>query len=264
MARKSPPHPQGPRSLDRLKPFEEDSLMVVIETPKGSPNKLAFAPRHGTFVLKGVLPAGAVFPFDFGFVPSTLGEDGDPLDVLLLMDAPVFPGCIVPSRLIGVIEAEQTDEGGKTERNDRLLAVAENSAAHRSIQQLSDLSQDLVSQIEHFFVSYNQVKGKQFEVRGRAGRRRALALVTAGMKKQADDGLSGGEMAKYGKSASKNVKSTLHRRKKGTLKSGSGRTVKSREQAIAIGLNEARKKGAKVPRKSSGGRKRAAKEKSGQ
>jgi Family of unknown function (DUF6496) len=66
-------------------------------------------------------------------------------------------------------------------------------------------------------------------------------------------------MAKYGKSASKNVKSTMHRRKKGTLKSGSGRKVKSRKQAIAIGLNEARKEGAKVPRKSSGGRKRASK-----
>ena len=66
-------------------------------------------------------------------------------------------------------------------------------------------------------------------------------------------------MAKYGKSASKNVKSTMHRKKKGTLKSGSGRKVKSRKQAIAIGLNEARKKGAKVPRKSSGSRTRAAK-----
>ena len=66
-------------------------------------------------------------------------------------------------------------------------------------------------------------------------------------------------MAKYGKSASKNVKSAMHRRKKGTLTSGSGRTVKSRKRAIAIGLNEARKKGAKVPRKSSGGRKRATK-----
>jgi uncharacterized protein DUF6496 len=66
-------------------------------------------------------------------------------------------------------------------------------------------------------------------------------------------------MAKYGKSASRNVKSTMHRRKKGTLKSGSGRKVKSRKQAIAIGLNEARKKGAKVPRKSSSRRKRAAK-----
>jgi len=75
--------------------------MVVIETPKGSPNKLMFDPRCETFVLNGVLPAGAVFPFDFGFVPSTRADVGDPLDVLVLMDAPVYPGCIVPSRLIG-------------------------------------------------------------------------------------------------------------------------------------------------------------------
>ena len=153
-------------------------MIVVIETPKGSPNKLAFEPRYDTFVLKGVLPAGAVFPFDFGFVPSTRAEDGDPLDVLVLMDAPVFPGCIVPSRLIGVIEAEQTEDG-ETERNDRLLAVAADSAAHRSIHQLSDLSQDLVGQIEHFFASYNEAKGKRFKVRGRSEAKRALALVKA-------------------------------------------------------------------------------------
>jgi inorganic pyrophosphatase len=158
-------------------------MLVVIETPKGSPNKLAFEPRYGTFVLKGVLPAGAVFPFDFRFVPSTRAEDGDPLDVLVLMDAPVYPGCIVPSRLIGVIEAEQTEEG-ETERNDRLLAVAANSAAHRSIHQLNDLSQDLVAQIEHFFVSYNEMKGKRFEVKGRAGSKRARALVMAAMKRR--------------------------------------------------------------------------------
>lgn len=157
-------------------------MLVIIETPKGSPNKLAFEPRYGTFVLKGVLPAGAVFPFDFGFVPSTRAEDGDPLDVLVRMDAPVYPGCIVPSRLIGVIEAEQTEEG-ETERNDRLLAVAANSAAHRSIRQLNDLSQDLVAQIEHFFVSYNEMKGKHFDVKGRAGSKRARALVMAAMKR---------------------------------------------------------------------------------
>jgi len=157
--------------------------MVVIETPKGSPNKLAFEPRYGTFVLTGVLLVGAVFPFDFGFVPSTRAEDGDPLDVLVLMDAPVFPGCIVPSRLIGAIEAEQT-ENRTTERNDRLLAVAANSAAHRLIDTLSDLSQDLVAQIEHFFVSYNEMKGKRFEVKGHAGKERAHALVTAAMKKR--------------------------------------------------------------------------------
>src|SRR5688572_15882251 len=185
MARRSPPRRQRQRAtqLDRLAPFEDDCVMVVIETPKGSPNKLAFEPRYGTFVLKGVLPAGAVFPFDFGFVPSTRAEDGDPLDVLVLMDAPVFPGCIVPSRLIGVIEAEQTEDG-ETERNDRLLAVAANSAAHRSIKTLSDLSQDLVAQIEHFFVSYNEMKGKRFEVKGQAGQKRALTLVTAAVKKR--------------------------------------------------------------------------------
>lgn len=166
-----------------MAPFDDDCLIVVIETPKGSPNKLAFEPRFGTFVLKGVLPAGAVFPFDFGFVPSTLAEDGDPLDVLVLMDAPVSPGCIVPSRLIGVIEAEQTEDG-QTERNDRLVAVAAASTAHRSIHKLSDLSQDLVAQLEHFFVSYNEMKGKRFEVKSQAGRKRAIALVKRAMRKR--------------------------------------------------------------------------------
>jgi inorganic pyrophosphatase len=182
MPRKSSTRRARPASLDRLDPFDDDCVMVVIETPKGSPNKLAFDPRLGAFVLKGVLPAGAVFPFDFGFVPSTRADDGDPLDVLVLMDAPVFPGCVVPSRLIGVIEAEQSEDG-ETERNDRLLAVAANSATHRSIQTLSDLGQDLVAQVEHFFVSYNEMKGKQFRVKGRAGKKRALTLVTAAMKK---------------------------------------------------------------------------------
>jgi inorganic pyrophosphatase len=167
--------------LDRLAPFVGDDLVVVIETPKGSPNKLAFEPRFGTFLLKHVLPAGAVFPFDFGFVPSTRAQDGDPLDVLVLMDAPVSPGCVVLSRLIGVIEAEQT-ENGSTERNDRLLAVASSSGAHRSIRELSDLNRDLIAQIEHFFVSYNDARGKRFEIQHRSGKRRALALVKRAMK----------------------------------------------------------------------------------
>ena len=74
-------------SLDKLDAFDGDELTVIIETPKGSQNKYIYEPRFGAFVLDGVLPAGAVFPFDFGFVPSTIGGDGDPLDVLVLMDA---------------------------------------------------------------------------------------------------------------------------------------------------------------------------------
>jgi len=128
----------------------------------------------------GVLPAGAVFPFDFGFVPSTQGDDGDPLDVLVLMDAGAFPGCVVPSRLIGAIQADQTEQD-TTMRNDRLIAVAAKSITHRSLQDIADVSADLLGQIEHFFSSYNAAKGKTFTPTGRFGRDRARALVSAGM-----------------------------------------------------------------------------------
>ena len=166
--------------LEKLDAFNGEELNVIIETPKGSQNKYTYEPRFGAFLLDGVLPAGAVFPFDFGFVPSTVGDDGDPLDVLVLMDAAAFTGCVVASRLIGVIEAEQT-ENGKTFRNDRLIAVATKSITHRSLRDITDISDDLVGQIEHFFISYNAAKGKRFEPKRRSERERAKALVRAGM-----------------------------------------------------------------------------------
>src|SRR3954471_17801171 len=114
--------------LKKLKPFDRDSgnLNVVIETPKGCRNKYAFDFDLAGYRLKTVLPEGAVFPFDFGSIPGTVAEDGDPLDVLLLMDEPVFIGCLVETRLLGVLDAEKT-EGGKIERNDLLIAVAAES-----------------------------------------------------------------------------------------------------------------------------------------
>jgi inorganic pyrophosphatase len=158
---------------------ETGALNVIIETPKGSRNKFKYDEKLGLFKLSGVLPAGAVFPFDFGYIPATLGGDGDPLDVLVLMDEPAFAGCLVPARLIGVIEAEQTEDG-KTERNDRLIAVATDSHDHHEIESLDQISPNLVQEIEHFFVSYNTIKGKQFAPRGRFGPERAQKLVSAG------------------------------------------------------------------------------------
>src|SRR5919199_5701638 len=110
----------GDSPYARLSAFQGDSnvLNVIVDTPKGSRNKYKYDEELGIFRLSGVMPAGAVFPYDFGYVPSTLGEDGDPIDVLVLMDEPAFVGCLVPSRLIGGFCAEQT-ESGKTERNDR-------------------------------------------------------------------------------------------------------------------------------------------------
>jgi inorganic pyrophosphatase len=107
--------------------------------------------------LSGVLPAGASFPYDFGFLPSTRGGDGDPLDVLVLMDDPAFVGCLVPARLLGVIEAEQTERNGDSTRNDRLIAVVANSITHRGLKTLGTLDKSLV---EHFFVSYNEIERK--------------------------------------------------------------------------------------------------------
>ena len=162
---------------------ETKRLNVIIETPKGSRNKFTFDQESGLFKLSGVLPVGANFPYDFGFVPSTRGEDGDPLDVLLLMDDPAFVGCLVPARLLGVIEATQTERSGDTMRNDRLIAVAANSITHRGLKSLGTIDKHLVEQIEHFFVSYNQVKGKQFKPLGRFGPTRARQLIESGIKK---------------------------------------------------------------------------------
>ena len=171
-----------------LGPFDAETgdVNVVIETPKGSRNKFDYDPELGLFRLGGVLPAGAVFPFDFGFVPSTLGGDGDPLDVLVLMDEAAFAGCLVLARLIGVIEAEQTEEG-KTTRNDRLIAVAAKSRDHAEVTSLKQVSDNLVNEIEHFFVSYNTAKGKEFKPLGQFGVDRAATVVEDGIKRCRDE-----------------------------------------------------------------------------
>src|SRR6516164_6188104 len=93
---------------------------AIIETPKGFRNKFDYDPDSGLFMLGGLLPEGMMFPFDFGFIPSTLGDDGDPLDVMVLMDAPAHVGCLIEVRIIGIITAEPMQDG-KSESNDRLL-----------------------------------------------------------------------------------------------------------------------------------------------
>lgn len=148
----------------RLASFDKKkNVQVIIETPKGSRNKYAWDPDQQIFALKKVLPEGMAFPHDFGFIPSTEGEDGDPIDVLVLMDQPVFTGCLVKARLIGVIEGKQTEKG-KSERNDRLLAVAESSHTHSNINSLKDLNKDLLKELEKFLVNYHSNDGASFKV----------------------------------------------------------------------------------------------------
>src|SRR5207302_909715 len=161
------------------------SIDVIIETPRGSRNKIKYDPSSRRFRLSKVMPEGMMFPYDFGFVPSTKAEDGDPLDVLVLTDAPLFPGCLVECRLIGAIEAEQTQEG-RTNRNDRLIAVAGPSLLYSEIENLQELNPQVLKQIEAFFVNYQRARGVEVEILGHSGLQKAHQLVNkASHKKKA-------------------------------------------------------------------------------
>ena len=159
----------------------DGELTAVIETPKGSRNKYDYDERCHAFRLAGVMPEGTTFPYDFGFIPSTRGDDGDPLDVLIFLDAPTIVGCVLTVRLIGVIERKQREKNGTWVRNDRLLAVASRARTHKYLKKLSDLRPGLVDEIEAFFVHYNELNGKEFKPLDRGGPNRARKLLDGGI-----------------------------------------------------------------------------------
>jgi inorganic pyrophosphatase len=165
--------------LSQLPTMDEASgdVTAVIETPKGSPNKYDYDAGCTAFRLAGVLPEGTTFPYDFGFIPSTVAEDGDPLDVLVLLDAPVVVGCVLTVRLIGVIEAKQRKQGEQWIRNDRLLAVATHAHTHQHVETLDDLRPHFVDEIEDFFQHYNEMKGSEFKPVDRGGPKKAGKLL---------------------------------------------------------------------------------------
>jgi inorganic pyrophosphatase len=157
-------------------------LQVIIETPKGCRNKYSFDEQQKIFVLKAALPAGMVFPYDFGFLPRTLADDGDPIDVLVLMDEPAFPGCALMARLIGVIEGEQT-ANKQTTRNDRLVAVAETAHMWANTKSIKDLPKKALTEIEEFFVNYHKLQGKKYKLLAVKGEKTALTLIAKARRK---------------------------------------------------------------------------------
>jgi inorganic pyrophosphatase len=173
-----------PAAIEKLAPFnaKDKTWRAIIETPKGSHNKYKFDEETGLFKLGGVLPEGMSFPYDFGFLPKTKAPDGDPIDVLLLMDSPAFCGCLVPTRLIGVIQANQTSKEGKTTRNDRIVAVPVDCRTYRDLKSLKDLNEHRLHEIVEFFVSYNRVRGREFDVLDIGSPEAAAKLAKEAMK----------------------------------------------------------------------------------
>lgn len=167
------------KGLDMLPSVDPDTgeVVAVVESPRGSRNKYDYDPKFHAFRLASVLPQGMVFPFDFGFIPSTKAADGDPLDIMILMDESAPAGCMIPVRLIGAIEAEQRKKGEDWIRNDRLLGVSAHAHAHARVEALSDLSPNLVAQLEAFFTQYNRLKSVEFRVIDRVGPKKAHKLL---------------------------------------------------------------------------------------
>ena len=171
------------RDISRMRPFGPKSEYVnaIIETPKGSRTKFKYDEESGLFLFDKALPIGQSFPFDFGFLPSTKADDGDPLDILVLSEEPTFVGCLVHAKLLGVIEAEQT-ENGETERNDRLIAVPlEVKSGKPSSGAIDHLEPTIVRNISKFFAAYNQLQGKRFRTLRCAGPERAETLINKAM-----------------------------------------------------------------------------------
>ena len=160
-----------------ISPTEDGMLNVIIETVRGSQNKFIYDPEKSVFKLKKTLPIGTVFPFDFGFVPGTKAEDGDPLDVLVIMEQTAFSGCLVQCRPIGVLQARQKGKNEKAVRNDRIVAVSHSSKLYAEIKDVKDLNKHMSGEIANFFIDYNKHEDKTFTPIRWSGKKEVLKMV---------------------------------------------------------------------------------------
>jgi len=142
------------------------TFFVVVETPKGSTQKYDYDEKYRYFTLKKILPAGMMFPFDFGFIPDTKGQDGDPLDAFVLSTFRTFPGCMVKCRLLGAIKAEQREKDGKTVRNDRYIMAPIVSGGDKASFDAEHFLPNMLKELEAFFINYNKQEGKEFRPLG--------------------------------------------------------------------------------------------------
>ena len=177
----------NPSNYEHVKPFpdgsspERDHLVnIIVETPRGTRNKYAFDVEIGLFQLQKTIPEGLQWPYDYGFIPGTLGEDGDPLDVLFLSDEPTFPGCYAQGRLLGVIRIEKNKK-----QNDRLLACAKRNAgvslSTDPYEKVDDLPKPMLDSLCRFLVEYAEAAGADVQCSGVDGRKKALQAIRYGI-----------------------------------------------------------------------------------
>jgi inorganic pyrophosphatase len=163
---------------------QDQSVHVVVESPKGSTSKFKYDSDLNAITLSRPLSHGLAYPHDWGFVPSTIAEDGDPLDVMVLWDGVSYPGVVLACRLIGVLLVEQTNtESGARERNDRLAALPVTAPRYADILSVDDLPHRVRLDLEHFFKAAVVFENKDLTLIGWAGPSAAAELVDAAARR---------------------------------------------------------------------------------
>jgi inorganic pyrophosphatase len=171
----------NPTHLDSIPAFPEDAeddftVHAIIETPRDTRHKYAFVPKYGTFIIKQVLPDGLTWPYDYGFIPQTLADDGDPIDILYLTEIPTFTGCLVECRLLGIVRIKKDGV-----RNDRLIAapVRRNGVAQPTDawDDAGDIPPATVAGIIRFLIEYSSEQGHDIVCKGLKSRKIAREAV---------------------------------------------------------------------------------------
>jgi inorganic pyrophosphatase len=161
---------------------KKGDVYVVVETPRGSAAKLEFDPDLKLFTLSKALILGLAYPYDWGFIPSTKGEDGDPVDALVLHDAATTPGLVLKCKIIGVLEVVQTEGGKHAIRNDRFIAVPRHSHREQADHDARDLPKQVRSEIEKFFVATDELESKELKFLGWKGPKTGERLIEKAAK----------------------------------------------------------------------------------
>lgn len=156
----------------------EGDVLMVVEAPKGSLVKLKYEPGLGAFVFQRALPLGVAYPYDWGFVPNTRAQDGDPIDCMVLSDVSSSPGVVIPCRPIGIVRLVQKNpaqkKGAERQRNDRIIAVPKNDRRYNHIR---DLERDVREELETFFVTVTLLTKKEVHIEGWRGTKAAAEAI---------------------------------------------------------------------------------------
>ena len=167
------------RPLDQLPTFADgDTFHVVVESPRGSAIKLKYSATLGAMTISRPLAIGLVYPCDWGFVPSTKGEDGDPIDAAVFWDVATYPGVVIPCRALGVIQVEQNGGQGQGRiRNDRIVAVPIEARRERDLAGYESLPERVRAELGHFMIAATVFEGKDARILSWAGADAAMALL---------------------------------------------------------------------------------------